>query len=156
MHAMAADLLRSTGKLQLRVTGTSMLPTLWPGDLLSIQSCNIEQVQPGEMVLYGRGNRFVIHRVTSCSVGNGQRFFVTRGDCMPQADQAVEGQQLLGKVQEIRRQGTVVAESKLVWLNRLAGRAMSHCDLLMRIVLRLHQMCHHEPGLDVSMAGTVS
>jgi hypothetical protein len=34
---LAGHLLRSFGTLCLRVTGSSMLPSLWPGDLLLIQ-----------------------------------------------------------------------------------------------------------------------
>ncbi len=29
-----------------------MLPTLWPGDCLTIQSHSFEEVQPGDLVLY--------------------------------------------------------------------------------------------------------
>ena len=34
--SMAAEALRSWGTLKLRATGISMLPALWPGDLLTV------------------------------------------------------------------------------------------------------------------------
>jgi len=33
---LAAEVLRSSGRLRLRATGTSMLPAVWPGDVLSV------------------------------------------------------------------------------------------------------------------------
>src|SRR5437773_2244681 len=41
---LASQVLRSTGELRLRALGLSMLPSLWPGDILSIQSCTFEDV----------------------------------------------------------------------------------------------------------------
>jgi hypothetical protein len=40
-----------------------MLPTLWPGELLTIQAQSLDQVQPTEVVLFSREGRFCIHRV---------------------------------------------------------------------------------------------
>ena len=48
-----------------------MLPTLWPGDLLTVQSRRAEDIEPGEIVLYMRGGRFFIHRVKSKSAYRG-------------------------------------------------------------------------------------
>ena len=45
-----------------------MLPTLWPGDVLTVQSILPEQVEPGEIVLYMRQDRFFIHRIVSRDV----------------------------------------------------------------------------------------
>jgi len=52
--SLAAEVLHSWGMLRLRTRGISMLPTLWPGDLVTVQSCSFEQVDPGEVVLYVR------------------------------------------------------------------------------------------------------
>ena len=45
--SLAAEVLQSSGHLKLRATGASMLPTLWPGDLLTIQYSNFDQVELG-------------------------------------------------------------------------------------------------------------
>jgi signal peptidase len=150
-RSIAIEVLRSTGKLQLRVTGTSMLPTLWPGDLLSIQSKHVEPVQPGEVVLFQRENRLFIHRVVRSFAVKGQHLFITRGDCMPQTDPAITEQHVLGKVMEIQRgQTTMVPRAKLSFLNRLVGRTLAHCDLLQRIALRLRAPRHDESGFGVT------
>ena len=95
---LAAAILRSSGTLQLRATGTSMLPTLWPGDCLTIQSYNFEDAETGDLVLYARGGRLFVHRVMrKCRLGETHSL-ITRGDCMTEEDPPVEENDLLGKV----------------------------------------------------------
>jgi len=60
---LATQVLQSSGELRLRVTGTSMLPAIWPGDILLISSRNIAEARPGDVVLFGREGRLVAHRV---------------------------------------------------------------------------------------------
>ena len=64
--ALVADALRRSGRLRqivrLRVHGESMLPALWPGDVVEIASCSPEDVRPGEIVLALRDGRLFLHR----------------------------------------------------------------------------------------------
>jgi len=96
--SLVAEALRTWGVLKIRATGVSMLPTLWPGDLLTVQSRRLEEIEPGEIVLYRRRNRFFIHRaVSKCLIGDGL-FLIARGDSMPEADPPVRIGQVLGKI----------------------------------------------------------
>jgi signal peptidase I len=137
---LAAEVLQSSGKLTLRATGASMLPTLWPGDVLTIQYNTLDQVALGDVVLFVREGRFFVHRVVSKPKAKDQQtFLVTRGDCMLQADQPVSSTELLGRVTHVEREcscfGPVL---KLNQFRRLFAWMLSHCDLLQRIALRLH------------------
>jgi signal peptidase len=60
---LAAEVLRSSGHLRLRLEGASMLPALWPGDILSVSSVGPADAVPGDIVVYKRGGRLVTHRV---------------------------------------------------------------------------------------------
>jgi hypothetical protein len=60
---LAAEVLRSFGKLRLRANGSSMLPAVWPGDILYIQGQDAPAALPGDIVLFGREGRLVAHRV---------------------------------------------------------------------------------------------
>ena len=60
---LAAEVLRSWGRLRLRATGASMLPAVWPGDVLSVRSQGVVEALPGDIVLFGREGRLVAHRV---------------------------------------------------------------------------------------------
>ena len=64
---MAADVLCRSGELRLRVTGASMLPSLWPGDLLLIRRAQLSEIAPEDLVLFSRQQRFFVHRVLAVS-----------------------------------------------------------------------------------------
>jgi hypothetical protein len=102
-HNLAAEILRNTGVLRLSAFGSSMLPTLWPGDLLTIQACSIQQMQVGDVVLFAREDRFFIHRITTKFEQASAWRVVTRGDAMPTPDAPVSHAELLGKVVTVQR-----------------------------------------------------
>jgi len=138
-YSLAAEVLQSTGELRFRASGISMLPTLWPGDCLTIRARSIEEVQPGDLVLYARGGRFFIHRITrKWSLGE-ETFLIARGDCMAEDDPPVKKRELLGKVIAIHRHGSrIMPRRKLSRLQSLSAWLLCHWNLLLRATLRVY------------------
>ncbi len=97
--ALVGDVLRRGGRLpgrvRLRVHGESMLPALWPGDVVEIASCSLEDVRPGEIVLARREDRLFLHRFVAPCTPNGFRL---RGDSMPGSDPQFPPDALLGRL----------------------------------------------------------
>ena len=60
---LAAEVIRSSGELRLQVVGSSMLPVLWPGDLLSVCKHDDAPPSPGDLVVFRRAGRLITHRV---------------------------------------------------------------------------------------------
>lgn len=115
-----------------------MLPTLWPGDVLTVQSVRPEQVEPGEIVLYMRQDRFFIHRIVSRDLTRDQTFLITRGDCMFEDDPPVGGAELLGKIVEVRRAGSIFMPARrLSPFRRFVGWLFCHSSFFRRVGLRL-------------------
>lgn len=81
---LAAQVLKDSGILRLRASGSSMLPSLWPGDVITIKPQSFEQWRPGDIVLYRRAGTFFIHRVIA--VSNSGDFLIVQGDWLPQPD----------------------------------------------------------------------
>lgn len=102
---LAAEVLRSWGALRLRVTGWSMLPAVWPGDTLMIESAGTGGVTEGDMVLFGRERRLFVHRVVK-DLGDSK--FLTRGDAMSAPDPVIDQHELLGRVSSIQRNGRCI------------------------------------------------
>jgi signal peptidase I len=100
---LAQEILRSSGRLHLQVTGWSMLPTVWPGDTLLIDHSDAHHVSEGDIVLFERGRRFFVHRIVKKNVEGSQ--ILTRGDAMSQPDPPFAERELLGKVSQILRHG---------------------------------------------------
>jgi signal peptidase I len=135
--SLAVETLRRWGVLKLRAMGVSMLPSLWPGDLLTIQSEIAERIEPGEIVLYLGHDRFFIHRVISKNVCRGKLVLIVRGDCMPENDPAVLSDAVLGKITQIHRNGlTLLPVRKLSLSERAIAHMLCRSDLFRRSALR--------------------
>jgi len=56
-HNLAAEALRTAGKFRLAAFGYSMLPTLWPGEVLTIQVQSLEQVRSHKKKMKGASKK---------------------------------------------------------------------------------------------------
>ena len=153
--ALVADVLRRTGRSGTRllvrgqVHGESMLPALWPGDVVEIESCSPEEVRPGEIVLALRDSRLVTHRLVTWCKPNG---FLLRGDSVPRPDPLLPPEALLGRLVRVAEAGsgsstqTSVAagfrfqatkSAGMKW-SRAVGLLLCHCGVARSIALKLH------------------
>src|SRR5437763_8955152 len=51
---LLAEVARKFGEIRFKATGDSMLPSVWPGDLLTVRRQSFSEFQNGEIVLYER------------------------------------------------------------------------------------------------------
>jgi hypothetical protein len=132
---LAAEVLQSYRELRLRVVGSSMLPAIWPGDILSILPCEIAEAAPGDIVLFMRQGRLFAHRVVS----NASGYLVTRGDGVPDPDAPVKPGELIGRVFEIVRRGkTLRPKTRLSLGGRIAAALAARSASAGRLLTRLH------------------
>ena len=97
------EVLRSFGAARLAVTGTSMLPAIWPGDVLEVRRQGVDEVRRGDVVLFGRDGRLVAHRVVETFDKEGGNLLVTRGDVLRTTDSPISKEELLGCVTKVLR-----------------------------------------------------
>jgi hypothetical protein len=147
--ALVADVLRGSGRLRLRargeIHGESMLPTLWPGDVVEIESCSLEDVRPGEIVLALREDRLVLHRLVALCEPDG---FQLRGDSARSPDPRLPPEALLGRLVRRADEGRGVTAPALrpglgaKWFGLKGSRALGilfcHCGMVRRLALKLH------------------
>ena len=135
--SMAVEILRTSGSLRFAARGYSMLPSLWPGDVLTVQAMPGESLEPGDIVLYEREARLYAHRMLRRTTSANGESMVVRGDSMPRADRPVLAQEVLGKVKLVERDGHVLPGiPRCTPLMRLAGLVLCW-DRLRSVVLRL-------------------
>jgi Peptidase S24-like len=133
---LAAEVLSSGGTIRLQALGTSMLPTIWPDDVLSIEPKSGDEIVAGDIVLVARDNRFFIHRL----IEKSNSAWITRGDSLPQHDAPVAPMQVLGKVSLIHREsGDIVPNPRLSMFSRMLAR-MFRWDPFRNNALRLHSL----------------
>ena len=134
-EALAVESLRLSGRLRLMVRGESMLPSLWPSDIVQIEAASLDGVRHGDVVLAYRDGQFFLHRLLS-ACGSG---FVSRGDSMPVADPAYSADCLVGKLVAVERRGKVAGTTRLGFWSRQLGSLFCHCGPARRLALRLRQ-----------------
>jgi hypothetical protein len=141
---LAAQVLASGHTLRLQAFGTSMLPSIWPGDILSIDQRPEEEIVPGDIVLVARQNRFFVHRL----IERDKSGWITRGDSLPLDDEPATEVQVLGKVSLIHKTtGSVAPAAQLSLITRMLAGTLCHWDSFRNIALRLHSFWQHRAAL---------
>jgi hypothetical protein len=154
--SLAAEVLRTGGWIRLQAQGTSMLPSLWPGDVLTIEATNPDVIVVGDIVLVAHENRFFVHRFVKKSSFQGNPHWITRGDAVPQDDPPAAPDEVLGKVVAIRRGSRVTIPSRRVSPPlRILAKMLCHWDRFRSLALRIHAALREpEPVRDVSVGET--
>ena len=137
---LTEEIVRTFGEVRLRVYGTSMAPSILPGDIVSIAQANLENVAPGEIVSFLQGGRLFVHRVvrratlTSGNITNASRL-ITQGDRLQHEDPPVSGTELLGRVVDVERGGQKV-KLPSQRSNSLIARTLQSSDRLTFIYVK--------------------
>jgi signal peptidase I len=121
--------------LCLRVTGTSMVPALWPGERVFVHPVQGEVLKPGDVVVFAREHHFVVHRVAGRSSPAPDAMLFTQGDATTHPDLPVDGADVLGVVVAVHRMGReraflrrkTAAMEAFAWVMRRFP--MAHCVL---------------------------
>jgi hypothetical protein len=136
--SLVADALASGGTIKLRAFGSSMLPSLWPGDVLTIEGPSCSPV-PGDIVLALQNQRPFIHRVQEKRNCHDCLEWITRGDAVPQDDPPVQASEILGRVSLVERdRRVIVPRRQLSSAVRLLAWMLCHWDRFRSICLRMH------------------
>ena len=136
---LAAECLRASELLRLGVRGWSMVPTIWPDDVLMIEKITPAGVSQGDLVLFGDEGRFFVHRVV-----NANRFacaIQTRGDAMPRPDSPMDTDDLLGRVTFIVRGGRMLEpNANPGWASRAFAFLFQRSAVAARVIARAHSI----------------
>ena len=113
--------------VRLHVSGLSMLPALWPGDLITVRHAATEDLRRGAIVAFARDDRIVVHRIVGQTANSNANLPITRGDSQQEEDLPVLPGELLGIVASVRRFGVD---------RPIAYRSSLIAQILSKLVLR--------------------
>jgi signal peptidase I len=130
------EVLKSAGQARLAVTGTSMLPSIRPGDVLEVQRQSVADISRGDVVLFARHGSFAAHRVVEKTGGADRAFLVTQGDALRTTDSPVSPEELLGRVTAILRGGRRLDPHLTPWA-RVASWFLARSEFCARVACRL-------------------
>ena len=138
---LAEEVVRAFGEVRLRVFGTSMVPSILPGDLVLIQRASLHEISPGEVVLFLQKGRLFVHRVVDrkimAAAGSPEEScLITCGDRLRHEDPPVTALELVGRVVSIERDDRIV-ELLAHEPDRLIVRLLQSSDRVTYLYLRL-------------------
>lgn len=142
---VAAEVLRSFGTLRFTATGWSMLPTIFPGEVLVVERLREDQVVLGDVILVGRDGRLCAHRVIAKSEDRSHPHWLTQGDAMPTQDLPVTKSDLLGRVTHVvRGEKQIALSEKLSVVERLIAKTIRRYFLAARLLVYAHRIYAHK------------
>jgi hypothetical protein len=135
---LAGEVVSTFGEVRLRVLGTSMVPSIHPGDLVSVQRAGLSEISPGEIALYLREGRLFAHRVVARAGSPEQPLLILRGDRLRHNDPPVCASELLGRVHFIERgERRLQPATGLSMWERMILRLLRFSDRATYLYLRL-------------------
>jgi hypothetical protein len=135
--ALAAESIGRFGRLRLRVTGHSMLPAIRPGDLVHFRACRHDEAVSGDILIYRRNSRLVVHRL----LRHESDGLLTQGDSLPGPDALVGHSDFLGLATSVHRRGRDVSASTFrpTMQHRMGRWLIRNSQLATRLFLRWHR-----------------
>lgn len=137
---LVGEVVQTFGHARLRVTGTSMVPAVRPGDLLSIERATLNEISQGEIVLFAREDRLFAHRVVEKANGPHELHLITCGDRLLQNDPPVSATELFGRVTSIQRGKQILPANQVSAMQLFLGPLLRSSDRATYLFLRLAQL----------------
>ncbi|HMD30963.1 MAG TPA: S24/S26 family peptidase [Candidatus Acidoferrales bacterium] len=136
---LAADLLQRGERMSLRVSGSSMLPSLFPGDVLTFRRCAPAEIVVGDIVLFMREGRCFVHRVEERMALGGDSRIRTRGDALPSCDAPVGETEVMGRLSLVERKGWRLQPPRLGPVRSLLAGVVRHSPWAARVLVAAQQ-----------------
>ncbi len=138
---LVRDLVAQNGSALVRVRGHSMLPSVWPGDIVHVRRAGPEELARGQIVMFHREGVLRVHRIVA--ITREPWTIVTQGDCLLRCDAPLRPEQLIGAVVAIRREGrSVPARASILLTSRLLRFLTRFSDLPAYLLVRFRSAVH--------------
>lgn len=99
---LIVDILNGGSTLRVKITGKSMVPFLYGGEIALIKKVPCSHMHRGDLILFKSfRNALTLHRIIHKKGSNGETIFLTKGDAMRAFDEGVQYQNVLGKVYKL-------------------------------------------------------
>jgi len=113
---LSSEILKGGNSIRFKAYGSSMVPWIKNGDMLTVQPISINEIRVGQVVFYAsKSERPVVHRVLQIRLHESKTILVTRGDASPLSEDQIEATKVLGKVVRIHRGKKVIQLERNLW-----------------------------------------
>jgi signal peptidase I len=142
---LAGEVVQRFGRVRVRVTGTSMIPAVWPGDVLVVERRAASEISNGEIALAGREGRLLAHRLIDAGANSSSGFatadrVLTRGDSQRGLVAPLAAREVLGAVIAVERGREVIAPRRqLKFCERALAALARNSSFAAGVLVRLHR-----------------
>jgi ATP-binding cassette, subfamily B, bacterial len=136
LYQLTDDLLADNHQVKLKVGGFSMFPFLRKDDIITLCRCDINEVHPGDIVVFKTEKKWIAHRLIKITSENGKTVFICRGDNSVNCDSPFTSESFVGKVLSFNRNGK---EKNIEGSGNYEGKKSNiHTSGLMHLLLVAH------------------
>ena len=117
-------------RFTLKVEGTSMIPILQPGDVLTLEKTAFLRIKENDVVMVIKNKQPMIHRV----IYKAKNYLVTRGDHQMESDGRIKPSRVYAKVVDVKRGAHQfrLENYYLIQSSRYFKSIASLCDILIK------------------------
>jgi signal peptidase I len=105
---VATGILHRGYGIRLRVEGSSMMPTIRPGEAVIVKPATATNVKLKDIVFYQTERGVIGHRLVRITNRNGKLVLLARGDADKGASEPVAPAQILGRLVAVERNGRCI------------------------------------------------
>jgi hypothetical protein len=103
---LSTEILGEGHRLRFTAHGSSMAPFIRGGDVLTVEPVESSQLRVGDIVFYRtEGDSLIAHRIIGIEKNNAKLKLRVRGDSSPGSEDAIAGDQILGRIEIVERGG---------------------------------------------------
>lgn len=122
------SLLDENVSVKFTLSGTSMTPFLFQGDIAVIEKISIEKLKRGDIIAFKIHEQFIAHRLIKKIDKSNCTTLITKGDSCKEFDTPFNVSYLIGKVNLVKRKNTVIDMNN--FSNRTIGKIYAAFPLL--------------------------
>ncbi len=135
LTSLYEELLLKKGELLLTACSGSMAPLIRIGDKVQVRTTSAEAIGFGDIIVFRKEDKLIIHRVIAKDKFDRQPFFLEKGD-RGSIPFRIPAERVLGKVSEIHK------PSRCILLNSRKGRFLN-----LLLAVRSYLTCFIQPNL---------
>jgi hypothetical protein len=133
---LSSEILKGGKVLRFTAHGSSMVPFIFDGDVLTIQDVGSSMVAKGDIVFYRTQNDgLMAHRIIKVHSTDGKVRFSARGDGSPGSEEIIDADQVIGEVISIRRGRRTFPIKRGIW--KILGYLWAHLHPVPYLTYRL-------------------
>jgi hypothetical protein len=113
---LSSEILGRGSALRFRAHGSSMLPFIRAGDILTIEPVPVTALKVGDVVFYrAAGDGLIAHRLVGREMHNGQMILLMRGDATTSPAERIQPEQILGRAASLQRGRKTIPQDRGLW-----------------------------------------